>query len=417
MITSVVRAYSMAAAIRLLFAVAAIALAAFVTAVACASNFRFVAPGFALRVAPWDAQAQAVRASMRLITDPTNAGFASAERDVQDALRDEPIQAIALRVAGSIVDARGQPARALALITAAERLSRRDPLTQLWLIEYLSRTDDVVGVLRHYEIALSGSDVTVPILYPVLIAASNDPTMARPLEAFLKRNRTREWRNTLLTEMITKSPGPSNMAQIALAVLRHESTDDLAHYHEIIDRLLPMANFDLAFSAYAHATGAVTASPTQLRDMTFRAEGAKRFPPFDWQYVDEPDRSAQPGRSRDLSFVTLSASSTARGPMLHQIVRLMPGRYRFEVGALGPSPESGSLSAVVACVQTPSDPSPLAQRLQLDFSGRRATVELTLTSECVWRSVGIDYDGTGSGEDLVMSIGDMVLTPLIAKVP
>lgn len=393
--------------LRVVSGLLAVALAAISLMIAWGGVFREDDPVRAQLLAPWDAQANTDAATRRLLSDPSLRTIGSAVPSARASLARQPIQAAGLRLMGTIADAQGHSSLALSLMRAAEQLSRRDLLTELWLIEHLSQSDDIDGVLRHYEIALSGRNLSVPILYPVLIAASDDPAMIGPMSRFLVRNRHREWRNSLLTELITKSPALRNVATIALGALDRTGEDDVPHYRELIDRLIPQGEFDLAFAAYRQALHAPGTRADTLRDPEFT--NSNRFPPFDWLLTNDGGRGAQAASSKGQPALSLSASPDSGGAFVRQLVRLSPGRYRFSFDRQSAETAAGGLVAVIGCAPTPSSGPFVPVRTPVDLRNASFSVEVEARAPCAWYLVGFDHDPTKGQDDLSVVLSNFAL--------
>src|SRR5690606_9338570 len=94
-------------------------------------------PQSVLLWAPSDADAQAKLASTILSTEPTGAIRDQAIRLARRSLERSPLNPVAVRSLALAAEtgAARDHARAIRLFKEAERLSRRDKPTQLWLIE------------------------------------------------------------------------------------------------------------------------------------------------------------------------------------------------------------------------------------------------------------------------------------------
>lgn len=275
-----------------------------------------------------------------------------------------------------------------------QKLSRRELLTQLWLIQHFSQTDDVERVLHHYEIALTGSNQSFPILFPVLVAATDDRQMVGPIAKLLQRSRNRQWRGPLLNEIVAKGKVGSTVAELAFSVLDASRADDQVLYRALVRRLTDLGALDLGFEAYRRATR--DSSPVgTLRDPGFRS--ANRVPPFDWELIQEVDHSASPIGGR-VSGLQVAASGSANGVLARQLVRLSPGDHQLSFDlTLNGSPATG-LAIIVSCAPTPGQGAAVVHRAQIPPRSGKHRVTITATRRCLWHMLEIAYEGASDGE-------------------
>lgn len=169
-------------------------------------------PEIALRFRPDDSFAKAQIASREQLS-------AAAESDPDrlralaiSALEHDPTHAQAARVLGFIRANAGDVPGAFRLMSYANRLSRRDLATQLWLIEYNVQRNDVPEVLRHFDAASSTSQQATTILFPILANAIEDPELVAPIADMLKRKPW--WAPSLLQLMVTQSKASGSLVAL-----------------------------------------------------------------------------------------------------------------------------------------------------------------------------------------------------------
>lgn len=117
-----------------------------------------------------------------------NPQFEASKQDltnIHTALRRQPLDAELLSFLALQMDRRGQSSAAKVLMKASNKVSRRDALTQLWLIENASASSDVGTALRHYHAALSVHPELRATLLPVLAAATAYPEVRTALRPYL----------------------------------------------------------------------------------------------------------------------------------------------------------------------------------------------------------------------------------------
>jgi hypothetical protein len=74
-------------------------------------------------------------------------------------------------------------------VTAAARVSRREPRTQLWLIEHYAQQNDTARTLNHYDILLMTKPVIQRLLFPRLSNAIADAPIRAALIPYLRQDK------------------------------------------------------------------------------------------------------------------------------------------------------------------------------------------------------------------------------------
>lgn len=241
----------------------------------------------------------------------------------------EPANVAATRNAGFAIALRGDNRAAERLFRYAESLSRRDVVTQIWLIEAAVRRNNIREALTHYDRALRTSLNTRATLFPILLAASRDPAIAAPLRDVLAR-RPHWWREFAFV-VAQHGQVAATLASIIGGLSLDPSVEgDRLVLINAIGRLITLGDYDQAYALYRRVRPPPTASHGLIRDGDFTAEYP--LPPFEWTFVDEPGLSAvrQPvseGQSEIALF--LIAAEGRSGEVARQFLLLPPGRYRL----------------------------------------------------------------------------------------
>jgi hypothetical protein len=292
----------------------------------------------------------------------------------------DPTALTSVTTLGLVAGFRGQEEKADRMFRYAERLSRRDRETQLWLIERSVKRDDVRGALFHYDTVLRSSPELWPHLHPILINASSDQDIARELNRVL---RTRpNWSRDLLLRFAGEGRDAVALARVSRGVLDSAVSEDRLVLLQVLGKLVSLRRFDLAWAAY-EAAGPVGRAPVLLRDGQFR--GA--LPPFDWDFADDgrltPERRPR-DRSGSSFALYLPTSAPTDGEVVRQLLRLQPGTYQLgaEVGAVPQNSLRRPFFRIVCAAD--------AERrlLQSDFppapeSGRATTSRFVVPGNCL----------------------------------
>ncbi|WP_333568216.1 hypothetical protein [Sphingorhabdus sp.] len=149
------------------------------------SYLREVAPKAAYSVDPSDGLAAVNAFTAELTKNPQ---FIISSRDADAArvsLVSRPLNASLLSLYGLRAASTGQSGLASALMASADAASRRDPFSQLWMIEQKSGADDVKGAVSHYNALLSVHPAMHATLLPVLVSAAVYPEVRSSIRPYL----------------------------------------------------------------------------------------------------------------------------------------------------------------------------------------------------------------------------------------
>lgn len=285
-------------------------------------------PAFALRLAPADPNALAARVDASLSkANIDRRALVSKSSDVEKSLRGQA-NAKAIRQLALIADAKGKTADARALMKLSAKLSRRDFVTQLWLIEDGVRADDIASTMAHYDVALRTSAESAAILHPILSSALVDETVQRAFTPYLRTNPP--WLGSFLSFAINAGSSP---VAIAETILKGGRLPDTVGYRaletQLLQQLAAKAAFPEAFRYYASLAGA------DARVVTSTAFGKSEMVaehlPLTWQTLSSPGidaifEASAKGSARQLHVIV---SSGERAPALRKLMGLAPGIYRF----------------------------------------------------------------------------------------
>lgn len=290
----------------------------------------------AIALAWWPASALGNASLAESLIDeasPPAADLARAEALAERALRREPVNVVAARTLGIVAVMRRQEASAERALNYAEALSKRDLPTQLILIEREVARNDIAGALRHYDRALTTSRRSAELLFPVLLRASADPHIARPLAALLAERPT--WWLAFTERLVAEGRSPQSLGMILAALrldINHEGERPLLSSG--LMRLANIGGHRQAFALYRRAMPAQARVATLVRNGDFQS--ADGLQPFDWSFIESAEisgyRQLRDGRSGDYSlFVT--TSSGLSGEVARQLLLLPSGRYRLTFNA------------------------------------------------------------------------------------
>lgn len=260
------------------------------------------------------------------------------------ALARNPIDIAAVRTLALVAQRRGADDHGLRLLRLAERLSRRDPATQVMLIEAAARRDDLDALLRHYDRALTVSASAERILLPRLAAMlASPPVRARILPLVAAH---RPWRDGYLTAVATAPLSPSVVLAVARAAnLKTEISSDAR-----LLRLLVAGLFGAGATTEARqlAVSADTAD-TIVQDGRFdRPDG---IVPFAWRLYNRGGWTVGTERDGDRGKLVLIATDATAEIVAEQTIRLASGEYVLSFRSASDSAQAAPRVSVICPAQ------------------------------------------------------------------
>ncbi|MBS1834063.1 MAG: hypothetical protein JST65_15195, partial [Acidobacteria bacterium] len=267
-------------------------------------------PKVALQFDPDSAAALAAAATQKLIDNPASLDVKAVAAAARRSLQAQALNPGALALAGYAADMQGDTARADALIRTSERMTRRNLLAQLWLIENRVNAGDIAGALRHYDIALRVSDEAGPRLLPVLAGAMQQADVRRQLVAYLRA----PWMPSLLSYATSNTDPRSVAAFIRQAGGLPRGYADPQLPHLLITTLVGKGFLQEARAYYfvSAKAGDATAS-----DLAFSDDAADPAKPLGWQITDQDgvETSVQNGAAGEWEL-SIAVGSDAGGVVM-----------------------------------------------------------------------------------------------------
>jgi hypothetical protein len=148
-------------------------------------NLRRGNPELAYQLRPTDPGAVAAAMNDRLSVrneikvDPDDAA------NVRIALQRDPLNRALLRTTAIRAEVRGKTQAAYSAMSLGDRVSRRDPITQLWLAEYARRKRDYPQVAAHFDAALQVKSDLQPLVFPQMIASLDNARFRTALRPYV----------------------------------------------------------------------------------------------------------------------------------------------------------------------------------------------------------------------------------------
>lgn len=233
----------------------------------------------------------------------------------------------------------------------SDRLSRRTPLAQLWLLENAVNQGDIEGALDRYDVLASLSWRYWSLLFPVLDSASGDPAIQKGLAKRIAAGRP--WVSGYFDQILGHSSSPQNLADtillagglpvaVKLGLPREKFLAQLADNGQV-DALRRLLLSDPGFDKSLLGGVAFT-----------RASLDGSYTPIGWDTTGDSATSVTVSRDGDIPSVRISATGKEAGA-LRKLLYVTPGNYRFgyklDVSRLN---EDANTRWVAACASAPS---------------------------------------------------------------
>lgn len=312
-------------------------------------------PPFALTFFPSEGMALGAQADI-LVTDKPKDPPAQVRSFALAALRNQAINPRALRVLGFYTEVHGDFANAEKLVLMAERLSRRESLAQMWLIEASARRNDTAQTLVHYDAALRVRPDNALVLFPRLASAIEDADIRAALKPYIAAKNG--WGELFLADAIAKNADGPSLAALMIdsgGIADREANRELQK--SLLGRLVDNGYHQDARRLYLSMDGA---SAKRLSSTAFDfADRSGGHGPIGWQTIDDVDGggafTGQAGQNDITLEIFVSAASTRL--VTRKLLFLPSGTYGFVVSlARLDSDPGGHLRWQIRCMQGKSGP-------------------------------------------------------------
>lgn len=235
---------------------------------------------------------------------------------LRNRLREEPLQPSVLRQLGTLGGGQGED-----LLLLSERVSRRDPVTQILLLDRAAKAGDLGRTLAHYDVLLSTSPSAAPALSRQLSQALGNPEVAQRLQHY----RDRTWFTNLLFAALSHAKDPRNVARLAESAntFSEPKTAELLT-PRLLSALVKAGHVAEAF----HYAGVAATEGMEWRHFGFSpASMSPRLAPLTWSLSSNPSARAEVAPS---GGVAITASPLASAQPLRRLTNLAPGSYELE---------------------------------------------------------------------------------------
>lgn len=363
-----------------------------------AGAFRDLRPAWAALWSPFDSGARGNLAVGLVATSKLEGARTRARALALDAIRRDGLSVAAFRAFGLEADARRDRERALRYFEYAQTLSRRDQATQVWLIDNSGRRGDLLRAVRHLNIALTTSYRNWDALLPLMVALTGDSRALGPISQLLDKQPV--WRRAFLARLAASGPSPASAVALARGRLDVTVSDERGSIQRLLNRLVADRQFALAWRFYLESNGN-EASLTRMSVRNPSFELAAGLSPFDWEFTQEADLSAdtEPRSDGRGNALSLLATNGRAGVLARQLLRLEPGRHRLRAEGANISSTVGERPVLLIACAGPPDRTIFQARPPAGAAPRRFGNDFLVPPNCDWQWITIQLSGTDPRSD------------------
>ena len=315
-------------------AIAGLALAAASAAFSLALVSESSNPYLAVRLVPWLPKAQARIGDLIFATSkgkPTSTQARAMRERARNALAATPLNSSALRQLAVTGPRRKE------LLDLAIAVSRRDVLADIQRSEFDIRRNDADATLAGLDRALRVSPQVAPLVFPVLLGATDNPVLLGKIRAMLSRGPI--WSERLVAWAGENPAVLGRLSRVVGALPKGSVARAPGYGQSIVAKLADQRQPAQAFAAYA-----AYSPPPRFADLD-----RTTFPPIDWQLTDDYETGGRPIADGRPGF-DLFAERGKAGPAAARLLALGPGRYRLSLRQADIEGRGGELRIGLSCL-------------------------------------------------------------------
>lgn len=373
-------------------------------------------PRLAAQVSPNDGRVVANLAQAEILAAIANKktiAWAGYERDARRALRLDPLNSIALRTLGWSAEDQKQIKTATKFVELSQRISRRDGLTQFWLIIQAARERDVKAIVRHCDILLRTQTAAGAQLAPILNQALPDPAFRREMLPHIRGKSP--WIPDYLNYAANNAQRPDALSQMIRAaggvpdspVRRETESTLLRRLVETGAASEILRFFPLMKGARGNVVNSFAFTP---------ATTDPRFAPVTWEALSPNAIVASFDEEKNGALsLNVVASAGERGVVARKLLALRPGTYRFETNvSLADAGDRYPFAAwKMRCVNASAKPPFWQSRGNWPVVGKHAIVGPAIPASCPLQFLELEVAGGLAGEGIELTIPSVRLRPTV----
>jgi hypothetical protein len=291
-----------------------------------------------------------------LISQKQSIDLPAVRAAAEAGLRNEPLNARALRLLGQVSDAAKNDTDAANFMQAAAKLSMHDNLTDSWLMLKSFAAKDYQATVHYADILLRTTPELSQYVVPILARIAEDKGSADVIKTALAGDPP--WRDQffqMLPTSITDARTPLDLLLALRTNANPPSPEDINRY---LNFLVQHKMYELAYYTWLQFLPA-----EEMRNAGLLYNGgfeiAPTGSPFDWimpqgsgvtvDIESRPDGDSGHALLLNFQYGRVDYASVA------QLIMLAPGRYHFTGRFKGELVGPRGLKWRIACAETPGD--------------------------------------------------------------
>lgn len=221
-------------------------------------------------------------------------------------LRDEPLNAAALRQIGLARDGGRVAPESRPFMILAHRMSRRDGLAQLWLAQDRAKSGDVLSAMTHVDTVMRVNDQAQDQIFPLLAQFVEGPAVASALAA--RSDAGAGWIEGYLNYLLAKNGDRRTIAKMIMSMKKPTRLRDAQGIaRETIRELAIADEGELARDLFKYAVA---------NDLLTDGGSGAAIP---WRVFDQPSAAAETRDADGRLVLDILADSTARATVAQQV--------------------------------------------------------------------------------------------------
>ncbi len=368
-------------------------------------------PDLVLKISPNNSRALALKGDALWTANPDKADDPEIAKLGRAALRDQALNAGALRLIAVSEQAKGNIQSAGRLISLSNKVSRRDTLSQLWLVQEALQRGDAKQALRHYDIALRTNAQAHDYLFPQLVKLLDDGAYSDAFKPYLSTGTP--WLPNFLNYTIWKTPyyPALSSAVIVSGGLPGGDGQYRSFETQIINQLISNHHYDLAQNFFLTLKGNDPASLHSIK--LSKTSIDPKFAPINWR-IDSGAGAGADAAYRNGQFdIQATANATSSGVVAQKLLFLKPGLYsmkqRYNVRSLG---KGASATWVMRCMYM--EDSKIIWKYQIDgnLNNKDIAIPLQIPVGCLNQFIELSLVGGDEAQGVELSLSHLEIIPV-----
>ncbi|MFM9853469.1 MAG: hypothetical protein ACKVOJ_11785 [Sphingomonadaceae bacterium] len=367
---------------------------------------RAASPQTALSVSANDALAVVARADADFTAAAAKGKAIDVSARAAQSLRGEPVNPRAVRLLGFAADAKGDNKNAMRFARLADRLSRRDIPSQMWLLENAVERNDVRAVLARYDIIIRSSYTLRDLLYPKLALALSDNDVRDGFVPYIRSNPA--W----LSNFVSIAIGASNPDALSYAIRQAGGLPKTDAYKKLETSLLGALFATQKFAEGRAFFETLDGSDRALLTTTAFTDSTldSRFAPVNWALEAGSNTGATAEKAGKSWAMRAFALSNSTGLAASKYLFLPPGHYRFRsIQTIVTPGTNARASWVLRCMSSPAQP--VIYQYDMIRTGRAAipASEFAVSSDCAVQRLELNLAGGDDSSGLELRLASVTI--------